>query len=194
MKIITVALCASITLVSNACVKQRFKDGMPAQSKPYPTLVLTADKDLAVAAMVRVVLSETPVNSTACVMFQRLKDGFYFLYDADSTLRAATDGSAKVVTGTNCPPTYRHGGMSVGNPPTPPPGYIDPYRVIIEDLEYLPARQAKAKVTADQGGYLMVRYCYAQRISRHNWRAACPRGMNEVLGYMPSKIELAFHQ
>ena len=175
----------ALTLLSTGCIKHgRFKDGMPPQPKPYPVRSLSTEKDFALSAMVRVVLSQLPANSTACLSFTSLKHGFYFQHDADSILRRASGGIAKIVTETDCPPSYGHGGFYVvmPNEPKRPEGYVDPYHVTIEDIHYDGANQVRATVTAKVPGYHQVRYCYASRMSRHNWRAACPAGANILLG------------
>lgn len=180
----------ALTLLSTSCIKHgRFKDGMPPQPKPYPVRSLSTEKDLALAAMVRVVLSQLPANSTACLSFTNLKYGFYFQHDADSILRVASGGIAKIVTETDCPPSYGHGGFSVvmPNEPRRPEGYVDPYHVTIEDIHYDGANQVRARVTAKLAGYHQVRYCYASRTSRHNWRAACPGGSNILFGATSSQ-------
>lgn len=186
----------ALTLLSASCIKHgRFKDGMPTQPKPYPVFALSIEKDLALAAMVRIVLRELPGNSTACLSFNIPREyGFLWRYDADSTLRSAAGGFVKIVTETDCPPSYGYGGFHVvmPNEPKRPEGYVDPYYVTIEDMHYDGANQVRAQVTAGLPGYRAVRYCYASRTSRHNWRAACPGGMNEILSYSPGPIELAY--
>ena len=184
MKRITIALLATVMLWMSGCIKHgRFKGGM-LQTKPYPVRSLSTEKDFALSAMVRVVLSQLPANSTACLSFTSLEHGFYFQYDADSILRRASGGIAKIVTETDCPPSYGHGGFYVvmPNEPKRPEGYVDPYHVTIEDIHFNGANQARATVTAKLSGYHQIRYCYASRMSRHNWRAACPGGANVMFG------------
>src|SRR5438045_9771500 len=125
----------ALTLFSTSCSKHgRFKDGMPPQPKPYPIRSLSTEKDLALAAMVRVVLSQLPANSTACLSFSSLNHGFYFQHDADSILRRASGGIAKIVTETDCPPSYGGFYVVMPNEPKRPEGYVDPYHVTIEDI------------------------------------------------------------
>src|ERR1043166_8368823 len=126
MKRITVALFFSFVLWATGCIKHgRFKNGAPIHPKPYPVLSLSTEKDLALAAVVRVVLRQLPANSTACLSFTSLKDGFYFLNAADSVLRNASGGIAKIVTESDCPPSYDPCNFCVvtGNEPKRPEGY-----------------------------------------------------------------------
>jgi hypothetical protein len=182
MKRVTIAFLPVVMLCMSGCIKHGRYTGAP-QPKPYPVRSLSTEKDLALAAMVRVVLSQLPANSTACLSFTSLRHGFYFQHDADSILRRASGGIAKILTETDCPPSYGHGGFYVVMPNAPkrPEGYVDPYHVTIEDIHYDGANQVRAIVTAKVPGYHQIRYCYASRTSRHNWRAACPGGSNIIL-------------
>jgi hypothetical protein len=185
MKGITIALFAGLMLLAAGCIKHgRFKDGVPIQRKASPPLGLSTEKNIALAAMMRVVLPELPRNSTACLSVDIPRYGYPFLYDADSTLLRAADGIVKVTAETACPPSYDYGGFHelTRNAPKPPAGYVNPYHVSIGDMHYLGANQVKAQVMARLDAYRMIRYCYARRMSRHNWRAACPAGANEILG------------
>jgi hypothetical protein len=195
MKDIIITLLAALMLSATGCIKHgRFKNGVPVQQRASPALGLSTEKNLALAAMMRVVLPALPQNATACLSVDIPKYGYPFLYDADSTLLKAAGGIVKVTAETTCPPSYDYGGFHVVTPnePKPPPGYVNPYHVSIGDMHYLGANQARAQVTARLQAYRMIRYCYARRISRHNWRAACPAGVNEILGYTPGPIELAY--
>ncbi|MFN2602930.1 MAG: hypothetical protein ABR582_09275 [Gemmatimonadaceae bacterium] len=191
MKRITIALISTFVLWTTGCIKHgRFKNGVPIQPKPYPVLSLSTEKDLALASMVRVVLSQLPANSTACLSFTNLKYGSYLQHEADSVLRGASGGIAKVVTEGDCPPSYGRCQFCVitGNEPKRPEGYVDPYHVTIEDIHYDGANQVRATVTAKVVGYHQIRYCFTRRMSRHNWRAACPAGSNIILSFVPGFV------
>src|SRR5438270_7252017 len=188
MRVIAIA---ALTLLTTSCIKHgRFKDGVPVQQRASAPLGLSTEKNLALAAMMRAVLPGLPRNSTACLSVDIPKYGYPFLYDADSTLLKAAGGIVKVTAENACPPSYGYGGFHVLTPnePKPPAGYVNPYHVSIGDMHYLGANQARAQVTARLQAYRMIRYCYARRMSRHNWRAACPAGVNEILGYTVGPI------
>jgi hypothetical protein len=194
MNRITIALFAGFTLLATGCIKHgRFKNGVPVQQRASPPLGLSTEKNLALAAMMRVVFPLLPQNSTACLSVDIPKYGYPFLYDPDSTLLKAADGTVKVTAETTCPPSYHSAGFYVVTPnePKAPAGYVNPSHVSISDIHYLGANQVRGQVTAWIGAFRMIRYCYALRLSRHNWRAACPGGLNEILGSTPYPIELA---
>jgi len=102
----------------------------------------------------------------------------------DSALLKAVEGKAKILSEKDCPPSY----WNVYSREKPfesikaLPGYVEPYHVWAAKLKYLGANQAQGEVVGAVMSLRYIRYCYARRMSRHNWRASCPGGVNEILG------------
>jgi hypothetical protein len=144
------------------------------QTGPTPVHAIAPGQRLAIASMLRNVLENLPDNHVvACVFFRKMVHGYYYAYRPDTALVRMLRGGHEIVRPDQCPPT-RTGGFRVFDlrEPKLPPGYLDPYGVLVESQQY-GRNEAAATIVVSQSSYEWTSQCMARRVSHNNWLGSC---------------------
>ena len=166
-------------LLSQGCIKH---GRSRPQTEPPTVYSLGTDRTRAVAAMVKSAVTLLPdERAVACVEFQKMHRGYYYMYRPSEELLTLIGDSPHVVGPNECPRSYGQGAFHVYDPnePKPPPGWIDPFYVVIEHESY-DGSGASAEISFRRPGVEYTNMCNARRVGQRDWIAIC-RGVSAAM-------------
>jgi hypothetical protein len=143
-----------------------------------PALELPTDARRALTAALRELIAALPNDSaTVCLTLPGPAPAYWYSPDAGLLERLQTS-THRVVRPAQCPHTYDLMYVmrdSAGRNITPvrPPGYVDPYDVVVRAYRLHESDSASVTVTAHQGTRNHHYECAARREAPGTWRARC---------------------
>lgn len=160
-----------------ACVSCTTQTPAPAQ-RGRPVLALPTDTRRALTAALHDLIATLPGDSAAvCLTFSGPAPAYWYSPEPQ-LLEELRTPTRRVVGSPQCPQTYDLMYVMVDSngrniTPIRPPGYIDPYNVVVHTYQLLGSDSASIKATAHQGTRNHHYACAARRAASGTWSARC---------------------